>query len=66
MITNFDIKLLNNIYIEGVDRHDYPDFCDAFISSADYGDRELTEDECDWVTDNCPELVGELAFDSLL
>lgn len=66
MIKNFDIKKLEDICIEGVDSADYPDFCDAFIASADYDGRELTEAECDWVTDQCPELVGERAFDSLI
>ena len=66
MIPNFDIKELNNITIGGVDSADYPDFCDAYIMFADYGDRELTEAECDWVTDQCADLVAELAFQCLL
>jgi hypothetical protein len=66
MIPNFDIKKLSNVYIGGIDTRDYPDFVDAFIESADYGDRELTEEECDWVTETYPEIVSELAFEQLL
>jgi hypothetical protein len=66
MILDFDIKLLNNVYIDGIDTRDYPDFVDAFIESADYGDRELTEKECEWVTDNYPSVVNELVFEQLL
>jgi hypothetical protein len=66
MIPDFDIKQLNNIYIGDIDPNDYPDFCDAYIESADYGDRELTDEECEWITDTYPEIVQEKAFDQLL
>jgi len=42
-----DLKKINNIVFEDIDYKDSPDFCDAFISSAVYGDREMTEEELD-------------------
>jgi len=32
------MKKLQNIEIESIDTKDYPDFCDAFISYAEYED----------------------------
>ena len=31
---NYD--LIDNIELDGIDTNDYPDFCDAYIVSADY------------------------------
>ena len=38
-------KKINNLEVDGIDLSDYPDFCDAFITSADYGNRPMTEKE---------------------
>ena len=40
-------KLIDNIEVDGIDTTDYPDFCDAFISSADYEGKEMTEEQLD-------------------
>lgn len=45
-----DYSKICDIELDGIDTRDYPDFCDAFIASANYeyapGEfRELTEDE---------------------
>jgi len=61
-----DITKVDNLVVEGVDTGDYPDFCDAFIASGDYIDRELTDDECEWITVNYPEIVAELAFEKYI
>ena len=42
-----DYKLIDNIKVEGIDTKDYPDFCDAFIISADYDGKEMTEEQLD-------------------
>jgi len=42
-----DLNKLENIEIDGVDTKDYPDFCDAFIVSASYSDRDLNDAELD-------------------
>jgi hypothetical protein len=62
------IEDVENIEIDGVDTRDYPDFCDAFISSANLisTGRELTEEELEFLTDTYPSLVNELAYESLI
>ena len=40
-----DYKLIDNIEVDGIDTNDYPDFCDAFISSADYDGKHMTEEQ---------------------
>lgn len=40
-------KLIDNIEVDGIDINDYPDFCDAFIASADYNGKEMTEEQLD-------------------
>jgi len=41
-------RKLANYELEGVDTRDYPDFCDAFVSWAEWDDgQELTEAELD-------------------
>lgn len=55
LIKRYDPRRLNysritDIEVDGVDTSDYPDFCDAYICSANYKTiwgtyRELTEDE---------------------
>lgn len=45
--SKLDYSLISDLQIEGIDYSDYPDFCDAYISSAYYGDRPMTEEELD-------------------
>ena len=40
-------KFIDNIEVDGIDTKDYPDFCDAFIASADYDGKEMTEEQLD-------------------
>ena len=43
---------IDNIVFSGIDWTDYPDFCDAYIESAEYDGREMTEEEIEYVEDN--------------
>jgi len=45
-------KLITNVEVDGVDIKDYPDFCDAFISSADYNGEPMTEFQLDQLSDD--------------
>ena len=47
-----DIKKITNIVIEGIDFTDAHDFCDAFISSADYKGVPMTEKQLDLINEN--------------
>jgi len=40
-----DYSLIDNIQVDGIDTNDYPDFCDAYISSADYDGVSMTEEQ---------------------
>ena len=57
---------LASLSVEGVDPSDYPDFCDAYLIGGLFMDgTELTDDEMDDLCDKYPELVNEMAYDSL-
>ena len=42
-----DYKKIDNIEVDGIDTKDYPDFCDAFIASADYDGEPMTDSQLD-------------------
>ena len=49
LITSEDLKRITNLTFEGVNGFDAPDYCDAYLESGDIGDRELTEEEIDYI-----------------
>ena len=59
---------VDNVYIGGVDRGDYPDFCDSFIESAEWkhNGRPLTDDELDELQNKYPDSVWELAHETAI
>jgi hypothetical protein len=62
-----DIKELENVVVDNIDKADYPDFCDAYISSAEIDGIELTETELDELQeqDDYYDLVLEIATESI-
>ena len=42
-----DYGKISNVFVGGIDMEDFPDFCDAYIESADYDNREMTDEELD-------------------
>jgi hypothetical protein len=50
-VTGFVVDVLDDIEIDDIDMNDYPDFCDAYISSATYKGVELTDDQLDELND---------------
>ena len=42
-----ELDKISNIELGGIDTNDYPDFCDAFIESAEIDGVELTDAELD-------------------
>lgn len=40
-----DYTKIDNIKVDGIHPIDYPDFCDAYIASADYDGQEMTEEQ---------------------
>ena len=47
-----DYKLINNIKFDGIDHKDAPDYCDAYIVSAEYNGEDMTEDEIDKINED--------------
>lgn len=60
----FDYSLIDNVAVEGIDERDAPDFCDAFISSADYDGRPMTDEELDQLNEDS-DFVYECVESSL-
>ena len=57
---------VSSIEIDGIDTRDYPDFCDAYMASAEYKDgTPLTDDELDELMDKYDCLTHELVFEQL-
>jgi hypothetical protein len=44
-LTALDYSRIEDIEVDGIDTRDYPDFCDAFVASATYKGREMTDAE---------------------
>ncbi len=44
MIKELDYSQIDNVEVDGIDESDYPDFTDAYISSADYNGKEMSDD----------------------
>jgi len=42
-----DYTQIEDIFVSGIDYSDSPDFCDAYIDSAWYKGRAMTEEELD-------------------
>jgi len=42
-----DYNLIEDVQVEGIDYADYPDFCDAFIASAIYDGKPMSDEMLD-------------------
>jgi len=60
-----DLSLVDNIEVDGVDYSDYPDFCDAFISNADYNGEPMSDDMVDYINENYPDYVYEQVINKI-
>lgn len=63
-MTKFDYKKITNVVLDGIHHWDYPDYCDAFIDSADYDGKEMTDEQLDELNEDY-ELIHELVWDNL-
>ena len=63
-----NIKDVQHLQVEGVCMNDFPKFCDAYISYAEWSENgdELTEEQLEWLTEDYPGKVNELAYESLI
>ena len=63
-MTKFEFNKITNVVLDGLHHWDYPDYCDAFIDSADYDGREMTDEQLDNLNEDY-ELIHELVWDNL-
>jgi len=65
---SLDIRQIEDIAVDGVDTRDYPDFCDAYFVSATWINTgiELTEDELIELSEQYPDVLNEMAYESLI
>jgi len=47
-----DTTRVSNVIVDGIDMHDYPKFCDAFIVSADYDGEPMDEQQLEELNEN--------------
>jgi hypothetical protein len=59
-----DYSLIEDIELDGIDGRDAPDFCDAFIVSACYNGRDMTQEELDILNEDT-SFVYECVLDYL-
>ena len=55
-----DYKKIDNIEVDGIDTKDYPDFCDAYISSADYDGKPMTDKQLDEINEDGDYVYGHI------
>ena len=52
-----ELTKITNIKFSGIDTKDYPDFSDAYIQSADYEGRPMTDQEIEHLNECWPEFI---------
>ena len=63
-MTNLDYSKIDNVSVDGIDTKDYPDFCDAYIESADYDGDPMTEEQLEEIN-NDGEYVLQAVYNHL-
>lgn len=51
-MNRLDYSKIDDVEIDGIDHADAPEFCDAYISSASYEGRDMTEAELDTLNED--------------
>jgi hypothetical protein len=60
-----DLNKVDNLEFDGIDFADYPDFVDAFLVTADYDGKEMTEEQIDYLNDEYGDWVYEKVYNSI-
>ena len=60
-----DFKLIGNVVVNGIDYKDYPDFCDAYISEADYYGKPMSDEMLDDLNTDYRDFVHEQVYSHL-
>ena len=56
-----NLTKIDNIEFAGIDHKDYPDYCDAYILSADYDGKEMDEQQLEELNND-----GDFVHEKLL
>ena len=64
-MNKIDFKLVTNVSVDGIDTTDYPDFVDAFIDSADYDGKPMSEEMLDEINSDHLDFVHECVYNQL-
>lgn len=59
-----DYSKISNVYVDGIDTKDYPDFCDAYIESADYDGEPMTDEQLELLNED-GDYVHEAVYKQL-
>lgn len=62
---SINLNQIDNIEVDGIDTIDYPDFCDAYISSADCRGVQMTECQIERLNEEHGDFVYEAVEDYL-
>lgn len=60
-MNNLDYSKITNIEFDGIDHKDYPDYCDAYILSADYDGEEMTDEQIEMLNED-----RDFVYDALM
>ena len=63
-VIEFDYSKISNVKVDGIDMEDYGDFCDAYITSADYDGEPMTDEQIEALNDDS-EFVNQSVFAQL-
>ena len=65
-LIDLDVVDLSSLQIGGIYLDDYPDFCDAYFSAGNRLDgTKLSDEELEQLTDDFPDMVNEMALNTL-
>ena len=60
-----ELDKITNIKFEGIDHKDYPDYCDAYIVSAEINGVLMTDEQIEELTNKYPQFVYDSLIESL-
>ena len=58
-----DFKKVEVLEVSDINHYDYPEYCDAYISEANYNGNPMNDDMLDEINDNHPDFVYEKVWE---
>lgn len=58
-----DLKKIKNVQMDNVKTWDYPDFSDAMVVYGEIDGKALTDEQLDYINENCQDFVNEKAHE---